>query len=169
MSTTQPTTPVEVQEKDGASRFVYHKAPFTVSTDPARLDLDVIHGFLYHCYWSPGIPRALVAQAIHHSLCFGLYEENQQIGFARVVTDYTSFAYLADVFVLSDQRHQGLGIWLIDCVINCPALQTIRSFLLVTRDAHGLYRKFGFETADERRIMVKRYEIAWRDPALIKE
>lgn len=169
MSTTQPATGVEVQDKDGTPIFVYHKAPFRVSTDPVRLDLDVIHGFLYHCYWSPGIPRELVAQAIHHSLCFGLYEEERQIGFARVVTDYTSFAYLADVFVLPDQRHQGLGVWLIDCVINCPALQTIRSFLLATRDAQGLYRKFGFENADERRIMVKRYDIAWRDPALIIE
>lgn len=149
--------------------YEYHKAPFTISTDAAQLDLDVIHGFLYHCYWSPGIPRALVAQAIQHSLCFGLYEEKSQVGFARVVTDYTSFAYLADVFVLPAQRHHGLGVWLIECVINCPALQTIRSFLLATRDAHGLYRKFGFEAADERRIMVKRYDVPWRNPELIRE
>ena len=169
MSTTLSSTAVGVQDKDGTSIFVYHKAPFTVSTDPARLDLAVIHDFLYHSYWSPGIPRELVEKAIQHSLCFGLYEENKQIGFARVVTDYTSFAYLADVFVLPDQRQQGLGVWLIECVINCPALQTIRSFLLATRDAHGLYRKFGFQNADERRMMVKRYEIPWRNPELIKE
>lgn len=169
MSTTQPTSVVEREEQNGTLCFVYHKAPFMVSTNPARLDLDVIHSFLYHCYWSPGIPRELVAQAIQHSLCFGLYQEKQQIGFARVVTDYTSFAYLADVFILPDQRHQGLGVWLIDCVLACPLLQTIRSFLLATRDAHGLYRKFGFENADERRIMVKRYDIAWRDPTLIQE
>jgi GNAT superfamily N-acetyltransferase len=149
--------------------YEYHRAPFTISTDPARLDLAVIHGFLYHCYWSPGVPREVVAKAIHHSFCFGLYEGSSQIGFARVVTDYASFAYLADVFVLPTHRGQGLGIWLIECVINCPALQSIRSFLLATRDAHSLYRKFGFEAADERRIMVKRYAIAWRDPALIKE
>ena len=169
MSTTQPSTPAEVQDKDGRPIFVYDKAPFTVSTDPARLDLEVIHSFLYHSYWSPGIPRELVEKAIQHSLCFGLYEENKQIGFARVVTDYTSFAYLADVFVLPNQRHQGLGVWLIDCVINCPVLQTIRSFLLATRDAHGLYRKFGFANADERRFMVKRYEIPWRNQELIQE
>ncbi|MBX3010303.1 MAG: GNAT family N-acetyltransferase [Caldilineaceae bacterium] len=149
--------------------YEYYRSPFTISTDPTRLDLDLIHGFLYHCYWSPGIPRELVAQAIQHSFCFGLYEESKQIGFARVVTDYTSFAYLADVFVLPEQRHHGLGTWLVECVISCPALQTIRSFLLATRDAHGLYRKFGFEAADERRMMVKRYEIAWRNPALIRE
>ncbi len=149
--------------------FDYQKPPFTISTDPARLDLNVIHGFLYHCYWSPGIPRELVAQAINHSLNFGLYEEKQQIGFARVVSDYTSFAYLADVFVLPTHRGHGLGVWLIECIINCPALQSIRSFTLATRDAHGLYRKFGFEAADERRYMIKRYEVPWRNQALIRE
>lgn len=149
--------------------FEYHKPSFTISTDPARLDLDVIHGFLYHCYWSPGVPREVVAQAINHSLNFGLYEENQQIGFARVISDYTSFAYLSDVFVLPSQRGHGLGVWLIECVINCPALQSIRSFTLATRDAHGLYRKFGFENADERRYMVKRYDVPWRNQALIRE
>jgi len=149
--------------------YEYDKHPYTISTDPARLDLDVIHGFLYHCYWSPGVPREVVAKAIHHSLCFGLYEENNQVGFARVVTDYTSFAYLADVFVLPAQRGHGLGIWLVECIIDCPALQSIRSFLLATRDAHGLYRKFGFEAADDRRIMVKRYDVVWRNPALVRE
>jgi len=149
--------------------FDYQKPPFTISTDPARLDLDVIHGFLYHCYWSPGIPRELVAQAINHSLNFGLYEEKQQIGFARVVSDYTSFAYLADVFVLPSHRGHGLGVWLIECIIDCPALQSIRSFTLATRDAHGLYRKFGFEAADERRYMVKRYDVPWRNQELIRE
>lgn len=149
--------------------FEYHKPPFTISTDSARLDLDLIHGFLYHCYWSPGIPRELVAQAINHSLNFGLYENEQQIGFARVVSDYTSFAYLADVFVLPTHRGHGLGVWLIECIINCPALQSIRSFTLATRDAHGLYRKFGFEAADERRYMIKRYDAPWRNQALIRE
>jgi GNAT superfamily N-acetyltransferase len=156
-------------EKRKRMIYEYHKEHFTVSTDAARLDLDVIHGFLYHCYWSPGIPRELVVRGIQHSFCFGLYNDNSQIGFARVVTDYTSFAYLADVFVLPEQRGHGLGIWLVDCVINCPALDGIRSFLLFTRDAHGLYRKFGFESTDERRIMVKRADLAWRNPELIRE
>ncbi len=149
--------------------YEYHRDSFTISTDPARLDLEVIHGYLYHCYWSPGIPRAAVAQAIQHSLCFGLYEENKQIGFARVVTDYTSFAYLADVFVLPERRGDGLGVWLIECVIHCPALASLRSFVLATRDAHGLYRKFGFEAADNHLMMVKRYTVPWRRPELAKE
>ena len=149
--------------------YEYHRNHFTISTDPARLDLAVIHGFLYHSYWSPGVPREIVAKAIQHSFCFGLYEEVTQIGFARVVTDYASFAYLADVFVLPGQRGDGLGVWLIESIINCPALQDLRSFMLATRDAHGLYRKFGFEAADERRIMVKRYDVAWRQMELVKE
>ena len=149
--------------------YEYHRNQFTISTDPTRLDLEVIHGFLYHSYWSPGVPREIVAKAIQHSFCFGLYEDNAQIGFARAVTDYASFAYLADVFVLPNQRGDGLGVWLIESIINCPALQDLRSFILVTRDAHGLYRKFGFEAADERRIMVKRYDVAWRQPELVKE
>ncbi|MEZ4868054.1 MAG: GNAT family N-acetyltransferase [Caldilineaceae bacterium] len=149
--------------------YEYHKAPYTISTDPARLDLAVIHDYLYHSYWSPGVPRAAVAKAIQHSLNFGLYEGEEQIGFARVVTDYASVAYLADVFVLPEQRGHGLGVWLIDCVVNCPAIAGIRSFSLATRDAHGLYRKFGFECADARRMMVKRYDVPWRDPKLIRE
>lgn len=169
MSTIMPSPPIVLHHNEGNPIYEYHQERFTISTDPARLDLEVIHGFLYHSYWSPGIPREVVAKAIQHSFCFGLYENNQQVGFARVVTDYTSFAYLADVFVLPAARGHGLGIWLIDCVVHCPALDSIRSFLLVTRDAHGLYRKFGFEAADERRIMVKRYAVAWRNLELIQE
>lgn len=169
MTDPTPLAVAVTQSQDGNTNYSYQQEHFTVSTDPARLDLEVIHSFLYHSYWSPGIPRELVEKAMQHSLCFGLYENNKQIGFARVVTDYTSFAYLADVFVLPTQRHQGLGVWLIDCVMHCPALQTIRSFVLATRDAHGLYRKFGFANADERRIMIKRYEIPWRNPELIRE
>ena len=149
--------------------YEYHRNQFTISTEPTRLDLEVIHGFLYNAYWSPGVPRAIVVKAVQHSFCFGLYDNSTQIGFARVVTDYASFAYLADVFVLPDQRGDGLGIWLIESIINCPALQDLRSFILATRDAHGLYRKFGFEAADERRIMVKRYDVPWRQPELVKE
>lgn len=146
---------------------------FLIHTDPALLDLDVIHDYLYHSYWSPGIPRELVEQGIEHSLNFGMYDcsahPQQQIGFARVITDYTSFAYLADVFVLSDYRRQGLGVWLIESIIHCPMLATIRGFSLATRDAHELYQKFGFEPADNTRIMTKRYQVPWRDPELARE
>jgi GNAT superfamily N-acetyltransferase len=153
--------------------YVVQNEFYYISTDPTLLDLDVIHGYLYHSYWSPGVPRAAVEQAIAHSLNFGLYEEQaesrRQIGFARVITDYTSAAYLADVFVLPTVRGQGLGVWLIDSIINCPQLSTLRSFTLATRDAHELYRKFGFEEIDSARYMIKRYDVPWRDPALARE
>ena len=117
---------------------------FTVTTDRARLDRDVIHRFLASSYWAENIPRAVVDKAIDNSLCFGLLEESRQIGFARVMTDCATFAYLADVFVLPDHRGAGLGKWLIECVMSHPELQGLRRRLLGTRDAHGLYRQFGF-------------------------
>jgi GNAT superfamily N-acetyltransferase len=117
---------------------------FLVSTDPARLDLDVVHGFLTRSYWARGVPRAVVERALRHSLCFGLYEGERQIGFARAVTDRATFAYLADVFVLDSHRGRGLGKWLMECVRRHPDLQGLRRWALVTRDAHGLYRPFGF-------------------------
>ena len=153
--------------------YIADRPPFRISTDPALLDLDIIHGYLHHSYWSPGIPRDVVQKGIEHSLNFGMYQQRnsvqQQIGFARVITDYASFAYLADVFVLSDYRGQGLGVWLIDTIIACPALQTLRSFTLATRDAHELYRKTGFEEIDNTRYMIKRYSIPWHQPELDRE
>ncbi len=117
---------------------------FKVTTDRARLDRDVILRFLSSSYWAENIPRATVDKSIDSSLCFGLLEENRQIGFARVVTDSATFAYLADVFVLPEHRGNGLGKWLIECVVSHPELQGLRRWMLGTRDAHGLYRQFGF-------------------------
>lgn len=117
---------------------------FTVTTDKTRLDRDVIERFLGSSYWAENIPRATVDKSIDNSLCFGLLEEHRQIGFARVVTDCATFAYLADVFVLPEHRGAGLGKWLIECVVSHPELQGLRRWLLGTRDAHGLYRQFGF-------------------------
>ena len=117
---------------------------YEVHTDPDRLELDVIHGFLVRSYWSPGVPREVVARAITHSLCFGLYHHGAQIGFARVVTDRATFAYLADVFVLEEHRGRGLSKQLMAVIVAHPDLQRLRRFLLATRDAHGLYRQFGF-------------------------
>jgi GNAT superfamily N-acetyltransferase len=117
---------------------------FTVTTDRARLDRDVIVGFLTSSYWAQNIPRAIVDKSIDNSLCFGLLEEDRQIGFARVVTDCATLAYLADVFVLHEYRGAGLGKWLIECVMSHPDLQGLRRWVLGTRDAHGLYQKFGF-------------------------
>ena len=127
----------------------WREGSFTVSTDPARFDLDVIHGFLTRSYWSEGITRALVARSIEHSLCFGLYEGARQIGFARAVTDRAVIAFLADVFVLEPYRGRGLGKLLMGCVMAHPDLQTISKFRLGTRDAHGLYRKFGFTALED--------------------
>ncbi|HWG37721.1 MAG TPA: GNAT family N-acetyltransferase [Terriglobales bacterium] len=118
--------------------------PYEISSEPGRLDLDVIHEFLATAYWSPGIPREIVAQAMRNSVCFGAYAGQAQVGFARVVTDRTTFAYLADVFVLPEHRGRGLSKRLMQAVRSHPDLQGLRRWLLVTRDAHGLYRQFGF-------------------------
>jgi GNAT superfamily N-acetyltransferase len=115
-----------------------------VSTDRDRLDIDVIQRFLARSYWAEGIPRSVVERAVRHSLCFGLYLGGAQVGFARVVTDRATFAYLADVFVLEENRGRGLSKWLMACVVGHPDLQGLRRFSLATRDAHGLYQRFGF-------------------------
>jgi len=119
-------------------------ACFEIDTHRARLDLDVIHGFLSRTHWACGIPRAVLRRAIAHSLPFGLYRSGRQIGFARVVTDRTTFAYLADVFVLPEERGRGLGRWLVQGVLDHPDLQGLRRWLLGSRDAQDLYRKLGF-------------------------
>ena len=119
---------------------------YEVSTDPGRLDLEVVHGFLRDdASWSRGIPRAVVARAIAGSLPFGLYApRGAQAGFARVVSDRATFAWLADVFVLPDHRGRGLGAWLVECVLAHPELQGLRRWALATADAHALYARFGF-------------------------
>jgi GNAT superfamily N-acetyltransferase len=122
----------------------YRHGVYVVSTDPARLNLDVIHGFLTNCYWAKGIPREVVARSIEQSLCFGVYDGEAQVGFARVISDFATIAYLGDVFVLESHRGQRLGKWLMECVTRHPALQGLRRWILLTRDAHGLYSQFGF-------------------------
>jgi len=118
---------------------------FVISTDPRRLDLNTIHRFLTNCYWAKGIPRAVVARSIEHSLCFGVYDgSGVQVGFARVVSDFATVAYLGDVFVLESYRGRGLSTWMMECIMHHPALQGLRRWILVTRDAHGLYSHFGF-------------------------
>lgn len=120
------------------------RGEYTISTDPGRLDLDVIHGFLTRSYWAEGRPRERVAQSIRHSLPFGVHHPSGQVGFARVVTDHVVVAYLADVFVLEAHRGRGLGKWLVEVVLGVPELRAIRRWILGTRDAHGLYTRFGF-------------------------
>jgi GNAT superfamily N-acetyltransferase len=123
----------------------FRKDAFTVSTDRERLDLDVVYGFLTDCYWAKGIPRDVVARSIENSLCFGLYAEGKQIGFARIISDYATYAYIGDVFVLDSFRGRGLSKWLMECIMQHPRLQGLRRWSLVTGDAHGLYAQFGFE------------------------
>jgi GNAT superfamily N-acetyltransferase len=123
----------------------FRKGAFTVSTDRQRLDLDVVYGFLTECYWAKGIPREVVARSIENSLCFGVYAENKQIGFARVISDCATYAYIGDVFVLESFRGRGLGKWLMECIMQHPRLQGLRRWSLITRDAHGLYAQLGFE------------------------
>jgi len=129
---------------------------YEISTDSARLDVDAIHAFLTRSYWSPGIPRATVARAIANSLCFGAFWQGQQVGFARVVTDRTTFAYLCDVYVLEAHRGHGLAKQLMDRVMKHPDLQGLRRMMLVTSDAHGLYARHGFAASRHpERIMEK--------------
>lgn len=118
---------------------------FTISCDPERIDLDVVHGYLAgESYWARGIARERLARAIRHSLCFGLYEDESQIGFARVVTDRATFAYLCDVFVLASHRGRGLGHWLVETIRAHPELAGLRRWCLLTRDAHPLYEDLGW-------------------------
>ena len=118
---------------------------YVISTDPARLDLGAIHSFLTECYWAKGISKELVQRSIEHALCFGVYDgSGAQVGFARVMSDFATVAYLGDVYVLQPHRGRGLSKALMQCITQHPALQGLRRWILLTRDAHGLYEKFGF-------------------------
>ena len=128
---------------------------YEISTDPARLDVGAIHAFLTESYWSPGIPRATVERALANSLCFGVFWQGQQVGFARVVTDRTTFAYLCDVYVLDAHRGRGLAQELMTRVVEHPDLQGLRRIMLATRDAHGLYAKFGFKPLASPGVMME--------------
>jgi GNAT superfamily N-acetyltransferase len=123
----------------------HRREEFLISTDRARLDLGMIHGFLTNCYWARGVPREVVERSIEHALCFGIYDgSGAQVGFARVISDFATIAYVGDVFVLETHRGRGLGKWLMECITRHPALQGLRRWILTTRDAHGLYAQVGF-------------------------
>jgi GNAT superfamily N-acetyltransferase len=129
------------------------RGEYWVTTDTARMDLDVIHGYLTRAYWSEGIPRDVVERSMRNSLCFALFRGPEQVGFARVITDYATFAYVADVFVLEQYRGRGLATWLMQFVMKHPSLQGLRRWSLATRDAHGLYEKVGFRLLNPDRWM----------------
>ena len=172
----------------------HRRRQFLISTDRNRLDLEVIYQFLTNSYWAKGIPRAVVAGSIEHSLCFGIYDEGgeespglqkdaspfdfargkhqapgarggasapAQVGFARVVSDFATVAYLGDVFVLESHRGQGLGKWMMECIMAHPALQNLRRWILLTRDAHALYTQSGFTpvAAPERYMELHRPDV----------
>jgi GNAT superfamily N-acetyltransferase len=122
----------------------HRRGEVVVTTDPARLDLDFIHGYLVRSYWAEGIPRETVERSVANSLAFGVYERDKQVGFARVITDYATFAYLADVFIIESHRGRGLSKFLMQCITEHPQLQGLRRRVLATLDAHGLYAQFGF-------------------------
>jgi GNAT superfamily N-acetyltransferase len=122
----------------------WHRDPFTISCDPADIDRDLVHRFLASSYWAQGIPRERVDKAIDGSLCFSVLEGTRQVGFARVISDRATIAYLGDVFILPEYQGQGLGTWLTECVVSHPELQGLRRWILVTRDAHEVYRRVGF-------------------------
>ena len=131
-----------------------HLDGIDVSTDPARLDVDAVHAFLSRSYWSPDIPRAVLERALANSLCFGAYEGSRQVGFARVVTDRATFAWVCDVYVVESHRRRGIADALLAAVLGHPELQGLRRWSLATRDAHALYRRHGFlPLADPARAM----------------
>lgn len=132
-----------------------YRGEFIISTDKNRLDLPFIHGFLSNSYWAKDIPEEVVQRSINGSVCFGVYDGNRQVGFARVVTDKATFGYLADVFIDEIYRGQGLGKWLMETILANPELQGFRSWQLATKDAHALYAKFGFKPVNPERMMSK--------------
>ncbi len=132
----------------------WRRETYLISTDREKLDRDLIHEFLRGSYWAKGIPREIVDHSIQNALCFGLYEGDRQIGFARIISDFVTFAYLADVFVLDSHRGRGLGKWLLEVIRAHPELQGLRRWMLATSDAQGLYRQFGFRPLERpERIM----------------
>ena len=134
----------------------WRRGEYLISTDKSLLDLSAIHSFLVRSYWAEGIPFETMKKSIEHSLNFGLYTVGRQVGFARVITDYATYAYIGDVYILEDFRGQGLSKWLMQVIADHPELQGLRRWTLLTRDAHELYRKTGFlEPQNPERFMEK--------------
>jgi len=134
------------------------RGAFAISTEESRLDIALIHAYLKSSYWAADIPYEVVQRSVNGSLPFGVYRGASQIGFARVITDRATFAYLADVFIDERYQGQGLGEWLVATVLGHPDLQGLRRWLLMTRDAHGLYRKFGFDDLRNPTSVMERHD-----------
>jgi len=132
------------------------KHKFYISTAKSKLEISTIHNFLKNSYWAENISLEILEKSLKNSLCFGLYEEQKQIGFARVITDYATSALLKDVFILEPYRGQGLGKWFVEYILGYPELQDVPQWLLATKDAQGLYRRYGFENLSEPEKMMMR-------------
>jgi GNAT superfamily N-acetyltransferase len=136
----------------------WRRDEFEITTDPARVDLDVVHEFLASSYWARGIPREVVERSIRHSLPFSVWTPQRQVAFARVISDRATFAYLGDVFVLPEYRGRGLSNWLMQVIVEHPDLQGLRRWSLLTRDAHGLYEKVGFRPLEDATRWMERHD-----------
>lgn len=143
------------------------KEEYTISTSKELLNIPYIHQFLSQSYWAEGIPVDVVRRSIEGSLCFGVYRQDQQVGFARVITDSATYAYLADVFIDESQRGKGLGKWLVGTILHHPQLQGLRRIELGTLDAHGLYAQFGFKPLPqpERFMQIRNADVYKQLPA----
>ncbi|MBZ0263327.1 GNAT family N-acetyltransferase [bacterium] len=138
--------------------YEFRRDNFLISNNPELLDIDVIHNFLaYSSYWAKGLKKERLQRAIDHCFCFGLYTDNRQIGFARVLSDLSSIAYLMDVFVLEQYRGKGLGKWLVEKVLDYPEFKPVRRWMLGTSDAHSLYEKYGFTPYSPMAELMMRY------------
>jgi len=140
------------------------RGEYTISTDRARIDVPAVHDFLSKTYWSPGITEDVVRRGIAGAICFGIYDGRDQVGFARVITDRATYAYLSDVYVLESHRGQGLAKWMMEVIMAHPSLQGLRRFALSTRDAHSLYAQFGFTVVanPDRQMEIMRRDIYLR-------
>lgn len=136
----------------------YHNEEYSITTDQDRVDVEAVYKFLSEeSYWAKERPRETVEKALRNSLCFTMLHRGSFAGFARVITDYATFSYICDLFVLSGHRGNGLGKWLVDCIIHHTQQQGLKSWLLATADAHGLYEQFGFNLLEgSTRYMVRR-------------
>jgi GNAT superfamily N-acetyltransferase len=127
----------------------WRKGEYLLSTDKSKIEIEIVHRFLAQSYWAESIPLEVVEKSIDNSLCFAIYRYQKLVGFARVVSDFATFAYLADVFILPEERGKGLSTWLMETIMDYPQLQGLRRFILATRDAHTLYERFGFTLFDK--------------------
>jgi GNAT superfamily N-acetyltransferase len=137
------------------------RGEYLISTDESLLDLKMVHDYLSTSYWAAGVPESVVGRSVENSLCFGVYRGEEQVGFARVVTDHATFAYLADVFVLEEHRERGIGKWLVEVVLSHPDLRGLRRWMLATRDAHELYRRYGFAELGQPGIFMERKDASY--------